>query len=600
MKESIRPMCRPALLLAVMLLTLQTAAMAASTGPQVAVDTFKLENGMTFLLVRKPEMSTVSAAWVAHVGSSNERPGITGISHLFEHMMFKGTRTVGTTDIDRDLQIIQEQETLQDQIRRILVTQRRRARLGEIDDPFDPDVRPDDLIDLEHRFEKLVEEQRSIMKKDEFDKIYTEAGGSGMNAFTTQDMTGYFITVPANKTELWFWMESDRLLHPVFREFYSERDVVYEERRLRTESSPTGEFDELFEAMFWESHPYSWPVVGWPSDLEVITKRQADDYFRLYYSPGNITAILVGNLDPQEVRTLARRYFGRGEASERPIPDVVTLEMPQRAEKRMNAQCDCQDQIRIAYHTVAFRHRDSYALDVLAGLLNGRTGRLYKSMVLGDQIASSASASQDSRKWGGMFEFQAEAKGQSTPDQLEKAWFAQLKKIVDEPIPAKEMEKVKNGISADAYRRLQNPFFLMLQLMFYDGNGDWRYINYNSQRTLSVTADDVKRVARTYLTRERRAVGQYRRKAGTREAALVPELKGLPDQMRKMMEGQIRQIRRSTDAEKLRQALQAMEQQAGNVPPPMQKVIPVLKKIIRERLEELGKEQSAAGEGGAR
>ena len=227
------------------------------------------------------------------------------------------------------------------------------------------------------------------MVKDEFDKIYTEAGASGMNAFTSNDITVYFITVPANKLELWFWMESERLLRPVFREFYSERDVVHEERRLRTESTPTGEFDELFEAMFWESHPYSWPVVGWPSDLEVYTLAQAKDYFATYYAPGNLTAALVGNFELDEVKDLAERYFGRLPSSGRSVPpDVVTLEMPQLAEKRMDASCDCQPQIEIRYHTVPFRHHDSYALDVLSGLLNGRSGRLYKSLVLDREIAS--------------------------------------------------------------------------------------------------------------------------------------------------------------------------------------------------------------------
>ena len=209
---------------------------------QVPVETFELANGMTFLVVPRPELTTVSAGWVAHVGSANERPGITGLSHFFEHMMFKGSHAIGTTNIERDLEIIEEQETLQEQIRAIYRKQRERYRLGEIEDPFEAEARPAELIELEHRFDALVEAQRELMVKDEFDKLYTEAGASGMNAFTSEDVTVYFITVPANKLELWFWMESTRLLKPVFREFYSERDVVHEERRLRTESTPTGKF----------------------------------------------------------------------------------------------------------------------------------------------------------------------------------------------------------------------------------------------------------------------------------------------------------------------------------------------------------------------
>src|SRR5438093_2348352 len=280
----------PAFLVALACVLVQTAAIAEETKAKVLVETYKLDKGMTILLVRMPEKATVTAGWVAHVGSSNEHPGITGISHLFEHMMFKGTHIIGTKNIDRDLEIIAEQEKIQEQIRDIYNKQRERWRRGEIGDPFDPAARPPELIDLEEKFQALVDEQRSIQVKDEFDQVYTKAGGSQMNAFTNQDMTVYFVTVPANKVELWFWMESDRLANPVFREFYSERDVVHEERRLRTESTPTGKFNELFDAMFWESHPYSWPVVGWPSDLKTINKKQADDYFATYYAPNNLTA----------------------------------------------------------------------------------------------------------------------------------------------------------------------------------------------------------------------------------------------------------------------------------------------------------------------
>ncbi len=492
--------------------------LATSAAPQevtrVPVETFELSNGMKFLAVIRPELTTVSAGWVAHVGSSNERPGITGISHFFEHMMFKGSRTIGTRDIERDLEIIEEQEKLQERIRAVYRDQRERHRLGAIEDPFADSERPPELIELEARFDALVGEQRELMVKDEFDKVYSEAGGSGMNAFTSEDVTVYFITVPANKLELWFWMESDRLLNPVFREFYSERDVVYEERRLRTESTPTGEFNELFDAMFWQSHPYSWPVVGWPSDLRVYSLAQAKDYFDTFYAPNNLTAAIVGNFDLDEAKVLAERYFGRIPRGENTPPDVVTLELEQRAEKRMEASCDCQPQIEIRYHTVAFRHRDSYALDVLAGILNGRSGRLYKSLVLDQEIASSAGAAQDSRKWDGSFSLQAETKGEATPVDLERSFYEELRKIREEPIPDRELQKVKNQITASSYRRLSSGFFLLLQLLVYDGLGEWEYLNLWADRTLAVTADDVTRVAESYFAPEHRAVGLYYRKEG--------------------------------------------------------------------------------------
>ena len=477
---------------------------------KVPVQTFELANGMKFLAVQRPELTTVMAGWVAHVGSSNERPGITGISHFFEHMMFKGTQAIGTTDSRRDLEIIEEQEKLQTEIRGIYARQRERFRLGEIEDPYAPDVQPPELVELQTRFDALVAEQRTLIVKDEFDQIYTSQGASGMNAFTTEDVTAYFITVPANKLELWFWMESDRLLHPVLREFYSERDVVHEERRLRTESTPTGKFNELFNAMFWESHPYTWPVVGWPSDLQVLSLEQARTYFSTYYAPNNVTAALVGNFELDEVKELAERYFGRLERRPEP-PDVVTLEIEQTAEKEMRALCDCQPQVELRYHTVPFRHRDSYALDVLAGLLNGRSGRLFTSLVLDQGIASDAGAYQDSRKWAGSFSLQAEAKEEGTPGRLEQALVAELVKLRDEPIPERELQKVKNQITASAYQRLASGFYLLLQLLVYDGLGDWQYINEWADSTLAVTAEDVKRVASEYFDPDKRAIGFYDR-----------------------------------------------------------------------------------------
>ena len=231
------------------------AAQSAPTAAAVPVEEFELDNGMRFLLVSRPELTTVAAAWVAHVGSADERPGITGLAHFFEHMMFKGTHTIGTKDIERDLEIIAEQEAVQEQIRAELREQRRRYRLGEIDDPYDPAYRTDTLNALRAEFQELVEEQRELMVKDELDKVYTDGGGTSLNAFTSNDFTVYINQLPANRLELWFWLESDRLLNPVFSEFYAERDVVYEDRRLRTESTPTGRYDEQADAMFCSPTP---------------------------------------------------------------------------------------------------------------------------------------------------------------------------------------------------------------------------------------------------------------------------------------------------------------------------------------------------------
>jgi predicted Zn-dependent peptidase len=239
-------------------------------------------------------------------------------------------------------------------------------------------------------------------------------------------MTGYFIQVPANKLELWMWMESERLLRPVFREFYAERDVVFEERRMRTESTPLGKFEETFNALFWESHPYGWPTVGWPSDIPAFSKADADDFYATYYAPQNITMILVGDLDPEKTATEAEKYFGRIPRGTKEAPDVVTLEVKQPAEKRMNAEAETNPQVDILWHTVPFGHRDSYPLAILGQILSTRTGRLYKGLVLGKELATETWAWQGSQKWAGMFNAGGEAKDGVKLDDLKPRFMPRL------------------------------------------------------------------------------------------------------------------------------------------------------------------------------
>jgi len=350
----------------------------------------------------------------------------------------------------------------------------------------------------------------------------------------------------------------------------------------------------LLEAMFWQSHPYSWPVVGWPSDLESYSKAQADDYFATYYAPNNLTAVLVGNFDPKKVRELSQRYLGRLKRSTREPPDVVTLEVAQKAEKRMIARCDCQPQIEIRYHTVPFRHRDSYALDILSELLNGTTGRLYKSLVLNQEVASRAFSYQDSKKWAGSFSFQDESRGEATPEDLEQAFYDELKKIQQEPIPERELKKIKNRITADTFRNLQRPFSLLFQLLVYEGLGDWRYINDWAENALAVTAEDVQRVARQYFQPENRAVGLYYRKEGSPTREVAPELEGLPEAVRRGVETQIRQIHKLTDTAALESLLNQVSAQKSQVPPEMRGVTSLMEREIQQRLEELRITESKA------
>lgn len=580
-----------------------TLAPTRASAQQIEVEEFTLDNGMTFLLYPRDEQpNNIAAGWVAKVGSVNERPGITGISHFFEHMMFKGTDTVGTDEPKKDAEFRRKQQRVRQRMLDLVYNdQYPRFFRGEIDDPWDPANDTEKLREVRAELVTLMDEQKEqTIVKNEFDRLYTNDGGSGMNAFTTNDHTFYFINVPSNKFELWAWMESDRLTDSVFREFYAERDVVHEERRLRTESTPTGKFDEQFNSMFWTSAPYSWPVIGWPSDLNSYTLEQAQNYYDTYYQPANLVGVVVGDFDPEQIKPVIESYFGRMSPGSGEVPPVATLEVDQLAEKRMNAEVDAQPQVKIRYHAVPWNHKDSFALEMLSNIMNGRTGRLYKSMVEGEEIATSASAMVSSAalgapaKYDGYFEFNATTKGDATPEDLEQAWYEQIKRLQDELVPDRELQKVKNNVAANAFRRLGSNFFLLVQIGLFESLGEWEYINYGPKKLQAVTAEDIKRVANEYFDTENRAVAAYTRKEGSAQEEVDPEWaaveEALGPQRAGMFKQQINQIKQLTDTDMLQQMVDQGQNQLGQVPAEMRAAVEYMLKVAQDRLSELQSE----------
>ncbi len=577
--------------LAILALTLG-ALPATAQEAKVPVQRVTLDNGMELLMVERHESPTISAGWVAHVGSVNERPGITGIAHLFEHMMFKGTQTIGTKDYAAEKKIMDRLDAVRAQMEQEYTKLRAAKRRGEIEgNIYAPENQTPRLKELRATMKELQDEQHKLIVKDEFDKVYTTEGGSGLNAFTNEDMTVFFITVPANKLELWFWMESDRLLHPVFREFYSERDVVREERRMRVESDPIAKFEEQFGSMFWTSIPYHHPVIGWPSDVESISRQQADQFFGTFYAPNNITAVLVGDFDPKDAVALAKKYFGRIPRGAHEPPEMITEEIKQLQEKRMSAEAETNPMVEIRWHTVPFVHKDKYALEILSSILNGRTGRLYKSLVEKQHIASGEPyAWNNSMKYDGAFEIGAEVADGHTHQEIEDALLAEIERLKKEPVGDHELQKVKNQSLADSYRRLQSNFYLLLQLLIYDAEGNWQELNQAPARMQAVTAADVQRVARTYFTKEDRNIMWYSRKAGTTEDPELAKLSGQAKQAAKQM---LRQLEQVKDPAQLQQIITKLESGKDQAPPQFK---PALELVIERARKRLATMQSKSGE----
>lgn len=545
----------------------------------------ELDNGLELLLVQRPGQPKIAAGWVARVGSANERPGITGISHLFEHMMFKGSPRIGTRDaaLDDRLrgQLDEVREAMFDR-ERVL---RAQVRRGETDSIAQAAASDDEMEALTARFQELIEAQRTNLIKDEFDQIYTEAGATGMNAFTNSDMTVYFINVPRNKLELWFWMESERLSRPVFREFYSERDVVFEERRLRTDSTPTGAEDEVFDSLFWRGHPYGWPVIGWPSDIAAITRAQAESFFDTYYAPNNVLMTLVGDFDEDAAIDLAQKYLGSIPAAEAPPPDIITLSTPLLGELTYRAEVEAPPSAYLAYRTTAFGGADDPALQVLAGVLSGDTGRLYKRLVLEEQVATSVRASADSLKYDGRFSVSASGKDGIAPDRLRSLLLEELQKVKETGISDQELEKVRNILVADRYRRLRDPFFVMVQLLYFEGLGGWEAMDSYYDRVLDVDATAVQSAAQKYLTADSEASRLYTR--APRDAPEDLELAGFDPQQRGMIDSLMQQLGGVPD-EQLPDAVARLNAMREEAPSEAAPAIDYVLKKLRERTDAEG------------
>jgi len=470
---------------------------------QVPVETVQLANGMRILLVERPEMTTVAAGWVVEVGSADEAPGSTGLSHLLEHLMFKGTRTVGTRDIEKELVLLDREDQLQSELHELRselseAGSKRRAKLGR------------QIAQSEEHLRQVQAEARAQARLGEFSLIYSRLGAVGLNAHTLRDLTFYYVTVPSEKLETWFWLESDRLLEPVFREFYKELDVIHEERRLRIESSPTGAADERLSSEFWGQHPYSWDPQGEPEDLEGLDRNSARTFFKQHYTPGRITAALVGAFDAERVRRLAERYFQRippRQASPRNLAAVMPA--ADESKRSLTVDCRCPSGVKVLYPSAAFGDEDSRVLEVLAAVLNGRTGRLYRSMVLGRQIAFSASALQSQLRQAGYFTFQAETKGTSSPEDLLTAWDQEVVRLQTDLVTDEELQRAKNRLTADSFRRLKDPASLLAQLLVYQGMGNWQEINNWPRQVLEIEAEQVRAAARRFLDSAGRTVAFY-------------------------------------------------------------------------------------------
>ncbi len=457
---------------------------------------YTLDNGMKFLLVRREGAPVFSANITFRVGGVDEVPGITGLAHLFEHMAFKGTRTLGVTNWRRERPYLQRIDEAAEELTRELAK-------GERTDPKR-------VAELQQKVKDLESEARRFVVKDELDDLYVRNGASGLNASTGKDSTNYYVSLPSNRLLLWAWIESDRLLNPVLREFYSERDVVCEEHRLGIETQPMGWLYQDFIATAFLAHPARYQTIGWMSDIQAVTRRQAEEFRNKYYVPANATVALVGDLDIEACKKIVAQYFGR--LPKRPLPPpIVTQEPEQRGERRVVVEWDAKPWLIIGWHKPSPLHPDEAVFDVIDAVLSrGRTSRFYQTIVRDRKLAAEVSCfTVPTNRYPNLFGVEATPIHPHPTREVEQAIYEVMETLITNPPDGEELQKVRNNLRADFLRGLQSNRGLANRLAYYQAVlGDWRIMQTHLDKIDAVTAEDVRRVAKKYFTATNRTVGE--------------------------------------------------------------------------------------------
>ncbi len=457
---------------------------------------YKLDNGLTFLLYERHHAPVVSFHTYVDVGSVNETYGITGISHMLEHMAFKGTTTVGAKDLKKELELMKE---IDKKFEKLYYLQDNGGDKKEI-------------AELKKEIAKLQNEAEKAANIGEFDRIISQAGSPDLNAFTTADATQYHYSLPSNKIELFCFLESDRFLNPVFRQFYKERDVVAEERRMRTESSPFGKMLEEFQCLCYKYHPYQIPTIGAMSDILRYTRQKVENYFKKYYGPKTMTIAIVGDFDTEKLKPMLKEYFGRLPENEKPEP-IVTVEPKQTAVRKVVLREKSQPVYLIGFHRPSAKDRKAdVAFKAIAQILgNGRTSRLYERLVKKERKAAYVGCFNGwpGNKYPSMFVVYAIPTPGTSVEDLAKEIDSEIEKLKTEPVSEDELKKVKSQAKAALIYELDdNAGIAYLLTNYYVKLGDWREIFREVDMIEKLTPKDIKFFAEKYLTENGKNVAE--------------------------------------------------------------------------------------------
>lgn len=457
------------------------------------ISEFTLDNGMKFIVMERHQAPVVSFMTYVDVGAAYEAPGKTGAAHFLEHLAFKGTQRIGTTDYAAEAALFDEMDAVFEQL---LAAQAANKE--------------DEAAQLQQQFDALRQEASQFVLQNEYGQIVERAGGVGLNATTSADATRYFYSFPSNKLELWMSLESERFLEPVFREFYEEKDVILEERRLRTDNSPIGTMIEAFLETAFPGHPYGRPVIGYEDDLRTLTRQDIADFFETYYTPDHMFMAVVGDVQPQQVQQLAERYFGRFQTRSQ-APDLMAQPPEQSAPREVELELPSQPWYLEGYQRPSLTDPDDAVYDVIQALLvGGRTSRLYQSMVqTGIALSVDVAGSFPGDRYPTAMLLYALTSPDHSMDEVETLLAQELERLKTEPVAPDELERVKTQMRVGTLRMLSSNQGMASLLPEYEAQtGSWRNLFSDLTALEAVTAEDVQRVAQKTFIPEKRTVGR--------------------------------------------------------------------------------------------
>jgi predicted Zn-dependent peptidase len=476
---------------AALVLGLAAAAMAW-TGAQAQdlknfeqkITTKVLPNGLTLIVCERPEAPVFSYSTFVDAGAVNDPSGESGLAHMFEHLAFKGTSQIGTTDYAAEKVALAKVEAANN------------AYEAEYLKAVGRD--PQKLVELKKAFKEAEAEAHKYVIPNQFTDVAERNGAEGLNAYTVLDETVFFWSMPENRLELWAWLESSRLADTVPREFYKERDVVIEERRMRTDSNPEGRLFEQFVATAYVAHNYGRSNVGWPSEVSQINATEAMEFHKKYYVGSNIVVAVVGDVKASDALPVLETYFSRVPAGPKP-EEMTTVEPKQFAEKTVAIREATQPMYVEGYHRPDYRDPDDAVYDAISDIMsNGRVSRLYRSLVRDQQIAAEVVgfSPYPGDKYPGLYCFIAIPVPGHTPAEIRDAIHKEIERLKAADVTDEELAMYKTRTRADLLRGLANNQELANTLAEYQTRyGDWRELFRQLDRVDKVTKADIRRVA---------------------------------------------------------------------------------------------------------